>query len=183
MKLLVVTIELFQEIELHGFIGTLKRSNKLEKIVYWNPDDKTKVSGSNGIGYIETVCGNVNVDDFDAIFVPGGAACISLRKNEKAIDLIKKFIDKDKWVFAICDAPNAIYDNNIFVDRNYSSYPIENIQNISGKNRDKEYVTIDGKYITGKCPSASIDLAIKVAEIVFNKDTSNNIYKEVYGIE
>ena len=96
MKLLVVTIEKFQEIELHGFIGTLKISNKFDEITYWNPDGKIEVSGSNNIGSIKTITNDINVNNYDAIFIPGGAACISLRKNEKAISLIKEFIDNDK---------------------------------------------------------------------------------------
>lgn len=183
MKLLVVTIEKFQEIELHGFIGTLKRSNKFDEITYWNPDGKIEVSGSNNIGSIKTITNDINVNNYDAIFIPGGAACISLRKNEKAISLIKEFIDNDKWIISICDGPNALFDNNIFMDKKYSSYPIENIDNISGPNRNKNYVTVDGKYITGKCPSASIDLAIKTIEILFNKELATSVYNVVYGIE
>lgn len=183
MKLLVITIENFQDIEMHGFIGTIKRSQKIEKITYWNPNDKKEVWDVNKIGFIKTECGNINVDEYDAIFIPGGAACIALRTDKKAIDLIKEFINKDKWIFAICDGPNALYDNNIFVDKKYSSFPIENIKNFSGKNRNKDFITVDEKYITGKCPSSAIDLGLKVIEVLYGKDLSNNIYKGLYGIE
>ena len=69
------------------------------------------------------------------------------------------------------------------MDKKYSSYPIKNIDNISGPNRNKNYVTVDGKYITGKCPSASIDLAIKTIEVLFNKELATSVYNAVYGIE
>lgn len=183
MKLLVLIIEGYQEIEVYGFLGTLKRSNKLEKIDYWNPDNLEIVQGSNKVGYIKTISNDINVEDYDAIFIPGGSACINLRTNKRAIDLIKKFIEKDKWIFAICDGPNALFDNNIFIDKRYSSYPIENIKNKCGINRTVEYVSVDGKYISGKCPSSAIELAIKVIEQLYDKDLALNVYNAVYGIE
>lgn len=183
MKLLVLIIDKYQEIEVYGFLGALKRSQKLEKITYWNPDGLTKVQGSNGIGFIETINDDIDANEYDAIFVPGGAACISLRTNEKALNLIKKFVELDKWVFAICDGPNAIYENHILNNKSYSSFPIENINNISGQKRTKEYVNVDGKYITGKCPSAAIDLGIKVIEVLYGKDLANKAHYGLYGLE
>lgn len=183
MKLLVITMENFQDIELFGFLGTLNVSGKIEKITYWNPEDKNEVFGSNKIGSIKTITSNIEVEDYDAVFVPGGAACINLRTNAKAIKIIKKFIEKEKWVFAICDAPNAIYENGIFNDKKYSSYPIKNIKNNSGENRNSEFVSVDGKYITGKCPSASVDLAIQVVKTLWGAELAKNVYNIVYGVE
>ncbi len=183
MKLLVLIIDKYQEIEVYGFLGALNRSQKIEKITYWNPDGLVKVQGSNKIGFIETIIEDINVDDYDAIFVPGGAACISLRKNIKALNIIKEFISLDKWVFAICDGPNALYENNILNSKSYSSFPIENISKISGNKRSKEYITVDGKYITGKCPSAAIDLGIKVIEILYGKDLARKAHYGLYGLE
>ena len=53
----------------------------------------------------------------------------------------------------------------------------------SGKNRNKNYITVDKKYITGKCPSASIDLGIKVIETIFSKELSQKVYNAIFGIE
>lgn len=183
MKLLVLLIEKYQEIEVYGFLGALNRSKKIEKITYWNPDNKNEVVGSNQIGLIKTESGNINVNDYDAIFVPGGAACINLRTNKKAISLVKEFIDQDKWVFAICDGPNALYDNQLNINKEYASYPIENILEVASNKRSKNYIVVDGKYITGKCPSASIDLGIKAIELLFGKDLAIQAYQQLYGIE
>lgn len=183
MKLLVLIIDKYQEIEVYGFLGALNRSQKLEKITYWNPDGITKVQGANRIGFIEAINDEIDPKNYDAIFVPGGAACINLRKNEKALNLIKKFVELDKWVFAICDGPNAIYENHILDNKSYSSFPIENISNISSQKRTKEYINVDGKYITGKCPSAAIDLGIKVIEILYGKELANKAHYGLYGLE
>ena len=52
--------------------------------------------GSNQIGSIKTINEEINVDDFDAIFIPGGASCINLRTNQKAIKLIELINQKVK---------------------------------------------------------------------------------------
>lgn len=183
MKLLVLLIDKYQEIEVYGFLGALNRSKKIEKITYWNPENKNEVVGSNQIGSIKTESGDIDVNNYDAIFVPGGAACINLRTNKKAISLIKEFIKQDKWVFSICDGPNALYDNQINEDKEYASYPIENISQVSSQKRSKNYIIADGKYITGKCPSTSIDLGIKVIEILYGKELATQAYNQLYGIE
>ena len=61
--------------------------------------------------------------------------------------------------------------------------PIENINNIGSQKRTKEYINVDGKYITGKCPSAAIDLGIKVIEILYGKELANKAYYGLYGLE
>lgn len=183
MKLLVLLIDKYQEIEVYGFLGALNRSNKIKKITYWNPEQQTDVMGSNQIGSIKAEIGDVNINNYDAIFIPGGAACINLRTNKKAISLIKEFINQDKWVFAICDGPNALYDNQLNIHKEYASYPIENIHEIASNKRSKKYIIVDGKYITGKCPSAAIDLGIKAIEVLFGKDLALQAYQSLYGIE
>ena len=181
MKLLVVLIDGFQEIELYGFLGVLKRSNKISQIDFWNPDNKQQIIGTNEIGFINTTINNINVNEYDAIFIPGGNSCINLRSNINALNIIKQFVDNNKWIFSICDASNVIFEKKIIVNKKYSSYPINNI--ICDNNRNKTYVSVDNKYITGKCPSAAIDLGIKVIEVVFGKELSLKVYNEVYGIE
>ncbi len=183
MKLLVVIMDKYQDIEVNGFLGTLKRAKKFNTITYWNPDGQNEVFGSNEIGSIKTVSNDIDAKDYDAIFIPGGAACIAMRENKRTIDLINEFVKNDKWVFAICDGPNVLVDHNIFANKNYSSFPIENINEVAGINRNKNYVTVDGKYITGKCPSASIDLGLKVIEVLFGSELAQSVHKGIYGIE
>lgn len=182
MNILVLTMEGFQDIELISFIGTLNTSGRIKKITYWNPDGLNSVVGSQKIGIINTVSNQININEYDAIFIPGGKACIKMRINENAIKVIKLFIEHDKYIFAICDAPNVIVESKLLLDKKYTSYPIENIEKNATKLRQKDKnVVVDGKYISGRCPSASIELGLKVIEIIYGKELSDDVWLKLNG--
>lgn len=181
MKILTLTLDGYQDIELSGVIGTINNSGKLEKITYYNPDGKTNIFGSNNISSIKTVS-TYDVNDYDAIFVPGGKACLELRKNQKALSTIKTFIDNNKYIIAICDAPNALHETKLISDKKYVSYPIGGIEKSSSDKRDQKAVTmVDGKYITGRGPSSSIELGLKVIEIMISKDESEKVRARLFA--
>lgn len=183
MNILVLTIEGYQDIEMISFIGAMNGSNKGFKFTYWNPDNQKHVFGSNKIGSIEAITTEVDANKFDAIYIPGGQSCLNLRTNTKALELIKQFVDLNKYIFAICDAPNALVENNILLDKKYSSYPIKNYLQTSTKLRQSSPTTVDGKYITANGPATSIDLAILVVSTLFGKEEANNLRKKLLPIE
>lgn len=182
MKLLVLTMENFQDIELVSFIGVLNASGKFETIHYWNPNKEKEVSGSNKIGIIKTIDKDVVVNDYDAIFIPGGRSCVDMRQNKKALELINEFIKLHKYIFAICDAPNVIAESNLLPDKKYVSYPIEEIKNQTLPLRQTNVkVYADQKYITGDSPNASIPLALLVIEKCFGIEERNKTYQKING--
>ncbi len=175
MKILTLILDGYQDIELSGVIGTINNSGQLEKNTYFNPDGKTNIFGSNKIGSIETTS-IYNVNDYDAIFVPGGKSAIELRINQKALAIVKDFIDHDKYIIAICDAGNALCDAKLMCGKKYSSYPIQGIETSSCPQRDNEaMVTVDDKFITGRGPASSLELGLKVVEILISKAKSDEV--------
>lgn len=51
--------------------------------------------------YVTVAWEDVSVDDYDCIVVPGGRSPELLVMNDKAVGLIKKFVEKGKFVAAI----------------------------------------------------------------------------------
>lgn len=182
MNLLVLTMTGYQDIELISFIGVLNTSGKIKKITYWNPDGIDNVFGSQNIGSIKSITNNVDINEYDAIFIPGGHACVDLRTNKKALDLIKQFIESNKYVFAICDAPNAIVESGMQLDKKYVSYPIEDIEKTATNLRQKNNKTcVDGKYITGNCPASSIEFGLVVLETLYGKEIRDKVWCRISG--
>ncbi len=181
MKILALILEGYQDIELSGVIGTINSSGELKKITYFNPNNKTNVFGSNKIGSIKTTS-IYNVNDYDAIFIPGGKSAIELRTNTKALDVIKDFIVNDKFIISLCDAPNALCETKLIKDQKYTSYPILGIENSACKNRSANAITmVDGKFITGRGPSASIELGLKVIKIMISKEKSKKVKAKLFA--
>lgn len=182
MNLLVLTLEGYQDIELVGFLGALNAGGQTIKITYWNPDGQQLVGGSNQIGQIKTTSQTLEASSFDAIFIPGGKACVGLRANTKALTLIEQFIKLDKYIFAICDAPNALVDAKLQLDKKYVSYPIANIDTKATSLRIKDQKTFaDGKYITGDSPLAAIDLALLVLKTLYGAEVVQLAHQRLNG--
>ncbi|MGL5617913.1 MAG: DJ-1/PfpI family protein [Metamycoplasmataceae bacterium] len=180
MKIITLILDGYQDIELTGVIGVLYKSGEID-VTYYNPDGNTNVFGTFNIGSIETIS-TYNVNDYDAIFIPGGRAALELRKNEKALSIVKDFVNNDKYIIAICDAPNALYETKIITNKKYASYPIDEIDSKSSPLRQKnDHVMVDGKYITGRGPGASIELGLKALEIMLSKEKSRKVREMLFA--
>ncbi|MDK2819667.1 MAG: DJ-1/PfpI family protein [Mycoplasmataceae bacterium] len=181
MKILTLVLEKYQDIELVGVISTLNNSGQLEKITYYNPNEKTNIFGSNKIGSIMTVS-TYDIKDYDAIFIPGGEAAQELRVNQIALNVVKDFIDNDKYIISMCDSPNALCDAKLLTDKKYVSYPIQGIEKSACPNRvSDQVVMVDGKYITGRGPSSSLELGLKVIEILISKKKSDEVRSGLFA--
>ncbi|WP_341513273.1 DJ-1/PfpI family protein [Mesomycoplasma ovipneumoniae] len=170
-KLLVVLLDKFQDIEFTTFVSLIKKADIYDKIEFYNPENKI-VTGQFGVVQIETK-NHWKSDDFDAIFIPGGVAAQYLRTCEPAIKLINEFFAQNKHVFAICDAPNAIFERNLAPNYQFSSYPDETNSDIPTRKND--LVTVDKNYISARNASSSAEFAFKVIEKLASKEIAEKI--------
>ncbi|WP_240536028.1 DJ-1/PfpI family protein [Mesomycoplasma ovipneumoniae] len=116
---------------------------------------------------------NWKSDEFDAIFIPGGVAAQHLRTCDPALKLISEFFAQNKDVFAICDAPNAIFERNLAPNYEFSSYPDETNSDIP--TRKKDLVTADRNYISARNASSSAEFAFRVIEKLVSKEIAEEI--------
>ena len=115
MNLLVLVMQDFQDLELVGVTSIFKKSNMFNSITFYSPQNLNKVCGQFQIATIECET-KIDLSQYDAIYVPGGKGATILRSNNIGIETIKHFFDFNKWVLAICDAPNAIDESNLLKD-------------------------------------------------------------------
>ncbi len=100
----------------------------------------------------------VNPDDFDLLYIPGGSpngAPATVRKNKKAQEIAKAFFAKKKPVAAICHGPWLLADANLVKGRKLTSYwhdgVPEDVKKAGGLWEDKE-VVVDGNLVTSRWP-------------------------------
>ncbi|MGV2393200.1 UNVERIFIED_CONTAM: DJ-1/PfpI family protein [Campylobacter lari] len=181
MKLLVLLHNEFNDMELCTTLSILDRANVFDKTTLYNPKLKS-VAGQHNIVKLDLE-NNVDFNEYDAIFIPGGKGAKALRKDNESLCVIKEFIDKNKYIFSICDAPNVLIENNL-IPHNipYSSYPIESISLTKGENRNNAYATAYQKIITGKCPTASAEFALLIIKKLKGKEEADKIRKIIYAL-
>lgn len=103
---------------------------------------------------VDEVVGEVAVDDFAALVLPGGVANPdALRRDQKAVAFVKEFVESGKPVAAICHAPWTLIEADVVRGRTLTSWPSlqTDLRNAGATWEDQE-VTIDGNLITSRNP-------------------------------
>ncbi|MXP47113.1 DJ-1/PfpI/YhbO family deglycase/protease [Altererythrobacter luteolus] len=103
---------------------------------------------------VDTTLGDVSVDDFDALLLPGGQINPDiLRMESDAIDIVRSFNMRGKPIAAICHAPWLLVEADIVKGKTVTSWPSlrTDLTNAGGKVVDQE-VAEDGNLITSRNP-------------------------------
>lgn len=107
----------------------------------------------------------VDVDDYDALVLPGGQINPDvLRINPSAVEIVRRFIDNGKIVAAVCHGPWLLIEADAVDGRTVTSWPSLRTDLINaGADWVDEPVVTDNGIITSRRPS---DLAAFVDKII-----------------
>jgi protease I len=72
---------------------------------------------------VDTTIDRVSVDDFDALFIPGGYAPDNMRLSQAMVDFVRVFHDSGKLVTAICHGPQMLISAGIVKGHRVTSWP------------------------------------------------------------
>lgn len=103
---------------------------------------------------VEAMVGDVSVDDFDALILPGGAVNPDkLRLDEKAVAFVHDFVASGKPVAAICHAPWTLIEADVVRGRTLTSWPSlrTDLRNAGATVVDQEVVSDNG-LVTSRSP-------------------------------
>lgn len=97
----------------------------------------------------------VKVEDYDALILPGGLGNPDrLRREEKVVDLVRRFADSGKPVAAICHGPWLLVEADLLRGRTATGYRsiLTDLRNAGATIVDAPAVT-DGNIITSRKPA------------------------------
>jgi protease I len=102
---------------------------------------------------IDRSVGDVSVDDFDALLIPGGYSPDKLRVDDRAVGFVREFMEKNRTVLAICHAPQLLITARTLIGRKVTGYKsvIQDIKNAGAEFVDAEVVE-DGNLISSRNP-------------------------------
>lgn len=120
---------------------------------------------------------DIKEDDYFGLYIPGGTkGAYSLRDNEKVLDLVKRFNDEGKIIAAICAGPVVLNEAGVLFDKKATSFPSMKGEMDKTKTYvDDEIVVTDGNITTSRGAALTNYLALKLIEIIKDKDTARDI--------
>lgn len=155
-RILIMATDGFEQSELEVPLERLQdaganidiASIEMGDITGWDEDDW----GDNI--EVDLKISDVDIDDFDALVLPGGQINPDLlRVNEAAVSLIRDFAATGKPVAAICHAPWLLIEAGLAKGRRLTCYKsIRTDVANAGATVVDEAVVVDGNIITSRCP-------------------------------
>ncbi|GAA0439112.1 type 1 glutamine amidotransferase domain-containing protein [Lentibacillus halophilus] len=103
---------------------------------------------------IDEAIDQVNPDDFDALFIPGGFSPDMLRADERFVRFAGQFMDADKPVFAICHGPQLLITAKKLEGRTATGFTsIQTDMAYAGANvKDEDVVVCCNQLVTSRQP-------------------------------
>lgn len=115
-----------------------------------------EVKGKQGDALVTIDYGidDVNPDDFDALFIPGGFSPDQLRADDRFVAFSKAFMDAKKPVFAICHGPQLLITAKALEGRDATGYKSisQDMIYAGAKFVDKEVVVCQNQLVTSRQP-------------------------------
>ena len=116
----------------------------------------------------------VNVEDYDALAVPGGYEEYGFYEdvyNSNFLNVIRMFYNKNKIIASICTGALPLGKSGILVGKRATTYFLNNGYRQKelasfGVNVVNEPIVIDGNIITSNCPATSLNVAFKFLEML-----------------
>lgn len=129
---------------------------------------------------------NVNVDDFDALIIPGGfeeAGFFIDAYSEEFLNLIRAFNNKNKIIASICSGALPIGKSGVLNGRTATTYNLNNgkrqdeLSKFGAKVMRNEPIVIDKNIITSYNPSTAFNVAFTLLEMLTTKDNCTKVKK------
>lgn len=175
-KVLVFLADGFEEIEGLTIVDYLRRVDiSLDTVSI--KDDLYVKAAHNVIIKADKLIDEINLDDYTALYIPGGTkGAERLRDNQRVIDIVKKFDQDKKIIAAICAGPIVLERAGVVSNKSVVSHPsVECDLKKIGKYEKDELVLVDGNIFTSRGAGASIYLALKLIEKICGKEVKEKL--------
>lgn len=126
----------------------------------------------------------VNIDEFDALAIPGGfeeAGFYEDAYSEDFLNLIREFDRAGKIIASICVGALPIGKSGILIGRNATTYNYgirqKQLAEFGANVVCDEPIVVDKNIITSYNPSTAFDVAFKLLEILTSQENCVNVKK------
>ena len=117
-------------------------------------------------------------NDYEALILPGGPEWQAIEASSKVQEIIKIFMETNRYVCAICAAPTILGRAGYLKGKHYTCFGSMNDD--FGGTYHKQYVVQDQKLITASSAAAGIDFGLKILEALKGEKVSKQVQSAIY---
>ncbi|WP_265456113.1 DJ-1/PfpI family protein [Enterococcus sp. HY326] len=142
------------------------------------------VKSSFGVSIlIDKLYKDVQVDDYDALAIPGGFEEFDFYKeayDNRFLDLIRQFDIQNKPIATICVGALPVGKSGVLVDRNATTYHLKDGYRQKelasfGVNIKNDRIVIDSNIISSYCPETAADVAFELLKKISNEELMQQV--------
>ena len=127
---------------------------------------------------VDKIIGEINVDEYDALAIPGGFGEFGFYEeayDERFLKLIKEFNAKGKIIATICSAALPLGKSGVLKNRKATTYHLKNAYwqkklKEFGVNVVNEPIVVDGNLITSYCPETAPNVAFELLKMLTSEE-------------
>ncbi|MBU5574904.1 MAG: DJ-1/PfpI family protein [Candidatus Aenigmatarchaeota archaeon] len=176
-KAIITLADGFEEIEAISVIDILRRAGINLLVVGTTGNFITGAHGLKVQVDKRLVDIESDIDNFDAIILPGGyPGYENLMKTPSVLKIVEKYGKSGKIVAAICGAPLILAKLGLLKDKKATAYP--GFEKNFDRPRD-DPVVVDENFITSRGPGTAIQFALKIVEIMLGKEKMIKVKSEI----
>ncbi|RLL41715.1 type 1 glutamine amidotransferase [Oceanobacillus piezotolerans] len=153
-RIATVITDMFEDVEFTDPAKAFKEAG--HEVVTIEKEKGKKVTGKNNDATVEIDYGidDVNPEDFDALFIPGGFSPDILRADDRFVSFVKQFMDEKKPVFAICHGPQLLITAKTLEGRDATGWKSIQVDlEYAGANvHDDEVFVCQNQLVTSRMP-------------------------------
>ena len=162
----VITVDVLRRGKIETTLASVSDDNCM--VIKCSRDVKIKADG--------TLKEALSTGPYDAIVLPGGLKGAQNLASSLAVkEILSEQNARGGIIAAVCAAPTALKAHEIGKGKQITSYPaFKNELNGYYKYSD-ERVVVDGNLVSSQGPGTCFDFALKIVELLSDKDTADKI--------
>lgn len=178
MKFYAFLADGFETVEALAVIDILRRGG-VDVCTVSVKDTKTVTTAQRITLEADALFDECNFDDADMLFLPGGMpGTTNLEAHKGLSELLEAHYAAGKHVAAICAAPSILGHHNFLQGKQATCFPGFE-EDLYGADVKTDGVVVCDNIITSKGMGKSIDLGLKILEILKGAEISNDIKAKI----
>jgi protease I len=135
------------------------------------PKAKQQYIGKHGVPFTSDISpSEVNVNNYEALIIPGGQAPDRMRINSDLVKIVKDANIKGKIIAAVCHGPQLLIEADIVRGKKATSWSsVRTDLKNAGATVEDQSVVVDGNIVTSRSPNDLPDFCKATIKLLLGK--------------